>query len=225
MAGALASLAAFGVGAGLTARISELEYDLQGLDRVGLGATLQQGRATTDVLAGAMLVKEVSRQIDVTIHALGILLALPGLLEEGEVIQALSLGAGNTGRMYDLETDRRIAEFKFIAWQGGPESIRQNGLFADVFRLAEADSAKRRQMFVIGLERPLKFLNGGRVLTSVLSKNAKVSADFFSLYGDRFARVCDYWLTVKERVELVDVASLVPSLLGLPSEPEGESAG
>jgi hypothetical protein len=40
------------------------------------------------------------------------------------------------GRSFDLETDRQVAEFKFIAWRGGAEAIRQNGLFIDIFRLA-----------------------------------------------------------------------------------------
>ena len=50
-------------------------------------------------------------QVNVVIHALGILISLPYLLEDDEEIQSLSLGAGNTGRRYDLETDRRVAEF------------------------------------------------------------------------------------------------------------------
>jgi RNA polymerase sigma-70 factor (ECF subfamily) len=33
-------------------------------------------------------------------------------LEPGELVQSLSLGAGNTGRAHDLETDRRIDEFR-----------------------------------------------------------------------------------------------------------------
>jgi hypothetical protein len=62
------------------------------------------------------------------IHALGILLCLPHILRPGEVIDYVSLGAGNTGRAFDLETSLRVAEFKFIHGQGGPGSIRQNSL-------------------------------------------------------------------------------------------------
>jgi hypothetical protein len=39
------------------------------------------------------------------------LVALPKILEPGELVQSLSLGDGNTGRAHDLETDRRIDEF------------------------------------------------------------------------------------------------------------------
>ena len=48
----------------------------------------------------------------VIVHAVGILVALPKILEPGELVQSLSLGAGNTGRAHDLETDRRIDEFR-----------------------------------------------------------------------------------------------------------------
>jgi hypothetical protein len=45
-----------------------------------------------------------------------------------------------TGRSFDLETSYRVAvaEFKFIRWQGGPESIRQNQLFKDFYLLARS---------------------------------------------------------------------------------------
>lgn len=216
---AVRGLARFGVGAQLTARIASLEWELRGLDRRGVARPLELAHADREVLKGALLVKDVSRQVDVIIHALGILQALPALLEDGEVIESMSLGAGNTGRLHDLETDRRVAEFKFIAWQGGPESIRQNGLFIDVFRLAEFDTTKRRQMFVVGTQHPLKFLTGGRAIKSVLSRSSKAAEDFAALHGERFVRVRDYWATVRDRVELVDVTTYVPQLAALPPDP------
>lgn len=66
----------------------------------------------------------------------------------GEQIESLSLGAGNTGRSHDLEPDRRIAEFEFIEWRGGAESIRQNSLFVDLFNLASSDIDKRKVLYV-----------------------------------------------------------------------------
>ena len=70
-----------------------------------------------DLLTASYLVKSLAGQINVIIHAVGILTALPEILEENERVEYLSLGAGNTGRQFDLETDRRIAEFKFINWK------------------------------------------------------------------------------------------------------------
>ena len=66
------------------------------------------------------------------------------------MIEYVSLGAGNTGRAFDLETNQRIAEFKFIHWQGGPESIRQNSLFKDFYEMAEYDTRKQKFLYVLG---------------------------------------------------------------------------
>src|SRR5437879_4998533 len=125
----------------------------------------------------------------VIVHAVGILVSLSYVLEPGERIESLSLGAGNTGRPHDLETDRQVAEFKFIEWRGGPESIRQNTLFVDVFNLATARTNKRRVLYVVGKATPLRFLNNRRALTSVLSKNSAVASRFRDLYGDTFQTV------------------------------------
>jgi len=56
-------------------------------------------------MAAAALMKRVAGQINVVIHALGILLCLPHILEADEVVEYVSLGAGNTGRAFDLETN------------------------------------------------------------------------------------------------------------------------
>jgi hypothetical protein len=148
---------------------------------------------------------------------------MDAILEEGEVVEELSLGAGNTGRTFDLETNRRIAEFKFIAWQGGAESIRQNSLFIDLYHLAEADTEKKRQLYVAELDRPIRFLRGGRATKSVLTKHGTVAEEFFKRYGDRYKVVRDYWIDVMDRVELRDVSTLVPAFSRLP--PDAEAAG
>lgn len=155
-------------------------------------------------------------QINVVVHALGILMALPAILEDGERVEDLSLGAGNTGHNFDLETNRRIAEFKFITWQGGSESIRQNALFVDLYHLAEAETDKLRELYVTDLVHPLKFLAGGRSMKSILSKHGYVAEEFFARYGDRYLVARDYWYDAKDRVALVDVSTLVPYFAKFP---------
>jgi hypothetical protein len=140
----------------------------------------------------------------------------PGL-EDDERIEALSLGAGNTGRLFDLETNHRVAEFKFIQWRGGPESIRQNGLFKDFFYLAEAETSKGRYLYLLELDRPIKFLNGGRALSSILTKDQRLRNDFETLYGQRFSVARDYYLYRRDRVYLCDLRKLVPAFATLPS--------
>src|SRR6266851_1641833 len=93
-----------------------------------------------NLLLAASKIKSVAGRINDVVHALGILVSLPKIINGNETIISMSLGAGNTGRLWDLETSKQVAEFKFIRWQGGPESIRQNGLFKDFFSLAEYET-------------------------------------------------------------------------------------
>ena len=74
------------------------------------------------------------------------------------------------------DIDRRIAEFKFIHWRGGSEAIRQNGLFKDFYSLAEHETEKRKELYVLDCKYPLRFLRGGRALSSgVMHKSEALS--------------------------------------------------
>lgn len=195
---------------GLTHRIGSLETAIAGKSASEVAAVLLKDGLDESSLTAAVAVKRVAGQINVIVHALGILTALPYILEPGETIESLSLGAGNTGRDHDLVTDRRIAEFKFIEWRGGPESIRQNGLFIDLFNLASSVSAKRKVMYVVGKAIPMRFLRNYRALNSVLSKDAATAARFRGLYGDKFRTVGEYFATISSSVEITDLAEVVP---------------
>lgn len=209
---ALAAVQTFGSGPGLTTRIADLEQSLSGLPRDEAVQLLVGESVDASVLDAALTIKDLSSQIDVVIHALGILTSLPYILEPGEIVESLSLGAGNTGRAHDLVTDRRIAEFKFIRWRGGAEAIRQNGVFIDIFNLATTETEKHRVLYVLDKQHALRFLGNRRAIGSVLSKSASVHARFRALHGDNFERVHQYWATVEDRVEIVDLRDIVPSL-------------
>src|SRR6266480_6977320 len=198
---AVATLQKF-YGTGLTQTLAELEASVRGANLSTCVQLVTAGGANNNVLVAAGLMKHLAGQINVVVHALGILLCLPHLLEEGETIDYVSLGAGNTGRAFDLETNKRIAEFKFIRWQGGPESIRQNSIFKDFYLMAEDSSTKHKYLYVLDTEHPLRFFNGGRALSSVLSRNVKLREDFQARYGDRYRTVRDYYAVRKENVVL-----------------------
>ncbi|HJP58896.1 MAG TPA: hypothetical protein VJ865_02820 [Gemmatimonadaceae bacterium] len=197
----------------LTNRIAALETDCAETDADALQRTLTASGVSHDLLAAAYAMKRAAGQINVVIHALGILLCLPHVLEPGERVSSLSLGAGNTGRAFDLETDRRIGEFKFIHWQGGAETIRQNALFKDLYQLVEYPTKKKKFVYVLGTHHPLRFLNGGRALSSVMSRNRKLWEGFLSKYGNSLSTVGDYYALKKGEVSLVDVSSFVPGLV------------
>ena len=110
-----------GRGENLKWPISQIENQIKGIGLPNRSSFLTEARASKNVLAAAGEMKRLSGQIDVVIHALGIFLCLPKIFEGREYIEYASLGAGNTGRAFDLETDHRAAEFKFIQWQGVSE--------------------------------------------------------------------------------------------------------
>ena len=194
----------------LTQRISSIESDLELMSREDAIRTVNNAGISAQLLESALEIKAVAGQINVIVHAVGVLHSLPYILAKDEVVISLSLGAGNTGRRHDLETDQQIAEFKFIDWKGGPESIRQNSLFLDIFNLASADTRKRRVLYLTGKSIPMRFLHGGRSLSSVLSRNRTAQRRFDQLYGNRFSTVRDYFQTVEESVEIVDLQDFVP---------------
>ena len=197
-------------GPSLKNSIANIESEIIGFDRADSERHGEKNWIDDNLLNSALAVKKASSQIDVIIHATGILRSLRGILEPDEKIESVSLGAGNTGKKFDLETNHRVAEFKFIDWQGGSESIRQNGLFKDFLELAEHQTKKRKYLYVIGTELPLKFLRGGRKLTSVLSRDSKKLLPMINeKYGPEVVRVRDYYNLTKDRVEILDISALI----------------
>jgi hypothetical protein len=194
-------------------KLAQLEQQFSGIDSNKIQSLCNINHITEQLILSAIDVKKALGQINEVIHAVGIIILLPKILESDEVIEYLSLGAGNTGKEFDLETNIRVAEFKFISWKGGSEAIRQNQLFKDFFYLAEAHTNKRRCLYVIGLEHPLKFLNGERAIySSVCSRNAKLARDFKEKCGSKFEKVYEYYASRKHLIEIVDINKLMPSL-------------
>ena len=200
-------------GDSLTTRLASLEKAFAGIGPLEAKDLCQAEHLGSTLLDAASDLKQVAAQIDVVIHAIGILVALPSILDETEVVEYLSLGAGNTGRAFDLETNRRIAEFKFINWKDKANAIRQNSVFKDFYFLAEHDTSKDRFLYVLGLSEPLKFLNGRRSLKSVM--NATLARSFRKQYDTRFSVVREYYHFRKDRVQIVDLIPVLPGLAHL----------
>jgi hypothetical protein len=208
----------------ITNQISSIEAILKGRDRAACEKVFPELGISTNLLDAALVLKKVTGQVNVLIHAIGILTLLPHILRADETIESLSLGAGNTGRLFDLETNYRIAEFKFIHWRGGAEAIRQNSLFKDFFLMAEHATNKEKYLYVLGLEHPLHFLRGGRALSSVMSRNNKLWADYQRRYGNRYKTVCEYYEQRKSEVKLVDLTEFLPQFTGS-DDPREENEG
>jgi hypothetical protein len=197
---------------GLTRRIAGLEVALENADPSSCAQILARESVTEGLLSSAYVLKDAAGEINVVIHALGILLLVPQILLAEERVEYLSLGAGNTGRPFDLETNFRVAEFKFSRWRGGADTIRQNSMFKDFFQLAEYSTDKQKYLYILDLPLQLQFLHGRRALSSVTSKNAKIASDFNQLYGGRFQTVRDYFSFRRDAVKLVDMEPLLNKL-------------
>lgn len=193
-------------GESLTSNLSEIESAVIGNGLEQIEVFCSERNIDVEFMSSALEIKKLAGQINVIIHAAGIIRSLPSLLKPGETIESVSLGAGNTGRKFDLETNYRVAEYKFIDWQGGSETIRQNGIFKDFFELAEYDTEKEKYLYVVGTEIPLRFFNSRRAIDSVLSKQPSLLAEFRKKYGDSLGTVGEYYLLKKHEVKVCDIS-------------------
>nr|WP_298795436.1 hypothetical protein [uncultured Acetobacter sp.] len=199
-------------GPSMTQTLSRIEGMAQGTTAQSSANFLENAGIDRDTLSAAAEMKRLAGQINVTIHALGILLCLPHILETGEKVEYVSLGAGNTGRKFDLETNLRVAEFKFITWRGGAESIRQNGVFKDYFLLAEDPTKKKKHLYLLETKHALKFLQSNRSLSSILSRNNKLHTMFFKRFGETFRTVGEYYAAHSHTVKIDDVSPWLSEL-------------
>lgn len=208
---ALALLESFQTGS-LRGTVAKLENELIGLTKSEAPDRLGKLGVSMELMLAALLVKRQASQINEIVHAIGILLALPHILEEGEIVEGLSLAAGNTGKDFDLETTKRIAEFTFIRWQGGPEVMRQNKIFKDFYFLAEADTNKQRELYVVGMTHPSKFFESKRALPQILKGNNKLGKAFLDRHPEGMKTVRDYYLPRKHLVVIHDLGEIIPVL-------------
>lgn len=192
-------------GSNVANTLARLEREARGRTAEHWDEFLGRAHATPEAWAVAGALKRMAGQVHVTIHALGILRCLPHILEPGEEVESLSLGAGSGGKPFDLETNRRVAEFKFIRWTGR-DSDRQNQTFKDFFMLEQHETSKGKHLYVLGRERAVKFLQGRRKLDSVLSGN-KVRETFRTRFPNRFRTVGEYYAAFADKVEITDVST------------------
>lgn len=144
-------LADFMAGLSLTSRVATLEDALVGADGPSATAIAADSDIITETLTAALAVREIFGRVSDVIHALVITLALPRILEPDEVITIRpSLAAGNDpSRKFDLETNKRVAEFKVSGWTGA-DSMRKRGAFVDLVHVALDESPRAKYVYVLG---------------------------------------------------------------------------
>ena len=191
----------------LKGRLAQLENAGTGRDREALRRLLGQEQVSDELLRAAVNVKRAAVQIDEVVHATGMLLCLPAVLDDDEIIETLSLGAGNTGKHFDLQTDRRIAGFTFIDWKGGSESIRKQKLFKDFYAFAEVTTHKPRYLYFLGEVYAPRVFRSKSHCRGMLRKYADLRDEFLRQY-DPSLSVSEYYEKKKHLVVLQDLTAV-----------------
>jgi hypothetical protein len=169
-------------GADLGSTIAGLESQFTNLNKRQIEKQLKLAAIERELFDSARTLKRAAAQIDVVIHALGILVILPTILEPGEKIESLSLGAGSTrAKRFDLETDRRVAEFTFIEWRGR-DSTRLQKIFKDFYRLAEYRTRKKKELWLTDDASVRRFFSGKKKIRSATYKHRDVWENFKAKY-------------------------------------------
>jgi hypothetical protein len=113
--------------------VASLEDALVGADGASAATIADDSDVAAQTLEAALVVRDTFGRVSDVIHALVITLALPRILEPDEFITVRpSLAAGNDpSRKFDLETNKRVAEFKVSGWTGA-DAMRKRGAFVDL---------------------------------------------------------------------------------------------
>ncbi|MFE0592651.1 hypothetical protein [Micromonospora echinospora] len=213
-AAAFTTLLEFVASADLTRRIADLEGRMEGIDRSTAAELAEGSGMSLDLLLAALLVRRHAGRLSDIIHAAVITQVVPLILGEGErVLRRPSLAAGNDpGRPYDLETDRRIAEFKMSVWKGA-DAMRKRGVFADLVHLALDESGRRAQLFVAGLPA-VHFLRTAKGSAAwALNRSSPVLRQRFEeRFGSLDVPIRDFTAGPAGHVELINLAELLPTI-------------
>src|SRR5690606_16202856 len=128
-----------------------------------------------ELFDAAMAVKLASAQINEIVHAVGIIKTLPIILDDDEIITNLSLASGAEGSGFDLETNKRVAEFKFAKWQdGSANGMRKRQVFSDLANLTILKTDKKKELYVVSYDKVIRYLNGKANWTNALSKSGNI---------------------------------------------------
>jgi hypothetical protein len=143
--------------------------------------------------------------------AASILVLLPELLEEGETLvnRPAPVSENDARRPFDVEADRRVAEFKQGRWAGG-DAQRKREVFGDLVRPAADTSGRRPELYMLGPE-PGRLLATWRQRVSWALERSLVTLRLFhERFGDVDVSVASFTVGPGARVRVVDAAPLLP---------------
>lgn len=214
----IARLLSFLDRAPLTLTIRDLEQGLDGSDAEAAARVVASAGIDEDLLTAAVVTRQHLGRINDIIHASAISLILPTVLDSDEVVQGRpSLAAGNDpSRPFDLQTNKRVAEFKLAHWAGA-DAMRKRGVFQDLVHLAADTSGRRAQLFVVGQE-PIRFLRGSTSTAQwALDRATTLRSTFEQRFGPLTMPIRQFTEGPGAHVQLVDLLPMLPTLATEPS--------
>ena len=212
LAAALAVVTQFIGRSSLTETIADLEYAMEGSEGSEVRGIARQAGISEDLLSSALLARMEFGRLSDVIHASAIALGLPDLLEPAEVLRRPSLGAGNdSSRPFDVETDRRVAEFKLARWDGH-DATRKRGVFKDFVHLAAEESDRVAELYVVG-QRPIRFLHETRATASwALNRFPGPRRLFRERFGNLDVKISTFVEGPGADVRVIDLEQRLPQL-------------
>ena len=123
------------------------------------------------------------------------------------------LAAGNDPtRPFDIETDRRIAEFKMSRWDGH-DAARMRQLVKDLVHLAADDCGRQAELYVLD-ERPRQFLRtSGSTMAWALGRFPPTKALFENHFGDLDIAISRFSASFASHVAIIDLRPVLGSLI------------
>jgi 8-oxoguanine DNA glycosylase-like protein len=197
----------------LTGAIAMLEHDLDGKIGDDVADVVRGARIDLELLHASIAVRAQLGRVSDLIHAAAITLALPGLLDGDErLIKRPSLAAGNDpGRPFDLETDRRVAEFKLSQWKGA-DAMRKRQTFKDLVHLAADTTGRTRELYVVGT-RPIHFLRSSLSPAAwALDRSPVTQRLFVERFGGLDMKIADFTAGPGAAVRLINIEDVIPEI-------------
>jgi hypothetical protein len=197
----------------LTSSIADLEHQLDGRRASEIPTILDGFGIAPGVLEAALVARDRLGRINDIIHAIAIVVVLSTILEPEETMMRPSLAAGNDpGRPFDVQTDRRIAEFKLSRWDGH-DTARKRALVKDLVHLAAEGSSRRAQLYVLDAS-PARFLRESRsTIAWAVDRLPATRALYLDRFGDLETTISDFYMERARHVEIVDIRAQLGQLL------------
>ena len=207
-------LAGFLGGGRVTGLLDELAGELDGADAHAADGAAANAGFTPKLLSEAFAIRRHLGQLNDLIHAAAMTMALPQILEPDEVVaQRPCLAAdGDPAYAFDLETDRRVADFRLAVWTG-KDLTRKRALFQGLVHLAAQPAERRPELYVAGAA-PLRFLQSSRS-NAAWALNARPDTTkslYLQQFGDLGMSIRDFVSGPAAHVKLVDLGHLLPPM-------------